>query len=355
MVNPYASSFKGVILAAGLGTRLRPLTDDIPKPLVPFFGIPLLYLQMHKFSQAGIQHFAINGHHHWQKLKKALDAAPIKLDNYFSLESPQILGTAGAYNPLKEWREGKDLLVMNGDIICDYDLQALVQNHYENTKPLVTLGLLKNPRPGKTLIWCEDGWVIAIGGDKPTGSHATPHSFACIQLISDAFLETLPQGGPSEIIPIYKKILEQGGKIKAHIQDGFWHDIGSFENLFDAHCQIITHPQFNQLSQTLGISACHTLLNKNPHWIQKGQRVSLDQGSANGPCYIHNPCKLGKRTEIGPYTFIFDSTNFPDGTVIKNSLLLEDPSFSQAGEVLEGFTLSKKFRTKFHFINSDFL
>lgn len=221
---------KAFVLAAGFGTRLRPLTNDCPKVLLPFFGVPLLYILLEQIAQLEVEEIFVNGHYLSDQIENAIRKYPLKCEVHFC-EEPQILGTAGAIGAQRKRLANCDLLVVNGDIITDFNLNDLVNKHRKSSA-LATMGLLKNAHPSKTVVWVDENHILSFGGQAPS-SHAKEHSFACAQVLSQEFINEIPSG-PSDIIPIYKKLIPSK-KVYFHASDPFWADIGSPRDYFDAH------------------------------------------------------------------------------------------------------------------------
>src|SRR4051812_38455198 len=107
---------KGVVLAAGFGTRLRPLTELYPKPLIPFAGTTPLELALWQLGRAGIDENAVNSHHRPDLIDAYVASNPLKQKLKVSHET-EILGTGGCYNPLRAWQGDNDLVVLNGDVV----------------------------------------------------------------------------------------------------------------------------------------------------------------------------------------------------------------------------------------------
>jgi mannose-1-phosphate guanylyltransferase len=217
---------KGVVLAAGLGTRLKPLTERWPKPLVPFCGTTPLLLALRRLHQAGIADIAVNTHYLGDQVQAALMARPFGLSPRVSHEK-EILGTGGVYNPLRDWQGSADLVVINGDVVSDIDVESVVAVHRQSDA-VATMALLPEVLPGESAVFFEDGRVVAIGKSGPGG--AQRGNFACVQILSRSFVDLLPSTGSFDVISQgYQKALEAGMRVAALVHRGIWHDIGSVQ------------------------------------------------------------------------------------------------------------------------------
>ncbi|WP_141736692.1 nucleotidyltransferase family protein [Oligoflexus tunisiensis] len=245
---------KALLLAAGLGTRLRPLTEVLPKPLCLFYGRPILDLVYEQIKKVGIHQIAINTHHlplvinqHIQKHPAVYTPPP-----HISHE-PEILGTGGAINPLRAWLGSDDLLICNGDVMADIDLKALVQQHRESGSD-ATMVLLDRHKKGTNPVAYEGTAIRAIGDQpvKATERH-TLATFSGIHIIGPRLVRAIPAGGSPSIIEAYHRLLAEGARIQAFIHRGFWEDLGTPRDYFAAHQAVLLHPDRAGLCQRLGL------------------------------------------------------------------------------------------------------
>lgn len=230
------ATVKGMVLAAGFGTRLRPLTDIWPKPLIPFLGSNPLALAIDQLQAAGIKDIAVNTHYLAEVVENFLTRS--QMGNIRISREREILGTGGAYNPLRAWLGDSHLAVINGDIVSDIDVKAAVTDHIESGA-VATMVLLPEVIPGESGVFHDAGRVTGIG--KYGKRAANSGNFACMQVLSPAFFKYLPLSGSFDIISTaYAALLEQGLPITASIYDGIWHDIRSPRFYFDALCDCVT-------------------------------------------------------------------------------------------------------------------
>ncbi len=247
---------KALILAAGLGTRLRPLTNVLPKPLCLFFAEPMLDLVYRQIRKAGIDEVAINTHHlaemidqHIQTHKHVYTKAPIQ-----SYE-PEILGTGGAINPLRPWLAHESLLICNGDIIADVDLGDLIKAH-EGSGADATMVLLDRLKAGTTPVAYEEANVRSIG-DLPVLAPlaSMKATFSGIHIVGPRLVQAIRAQGSPSIIDAYRQILAEGGSVQAFIHRGFWEDLGTPKDYFAAHLAVFDHPQRDPLCRSLGLGS----------------------------------------------------------------------------------------------------
>ena len=231
---------KGLILAAGLGSRLRPITSNVPKPLVPFAGTTPLALSLARLTRAGVQHAAINAHylsHAVENFGHSGAGARLGLKSLKISLEPEILGTGGAFVPLQEWLGDDELIAINGDVVATFDLAELLSTH-RRAGAVATMALLPEVIAGETPVWHDGSKVIAIGGRAP--SAAKSGNFACAQVLGRRFLDLLPKSGSFDIISTgYREALRLGLPIAAMVHQGFWHDLRTPQFYWDALVQLL--------------------------------------------------------------------------------------------------------------------
>ena len=228
------SSLNVLILAAGLGTRLRPLTNDVPKPLVPVVDASILDLQARKARAIGNVRLHANAHYLAEQVVEAGNALGFEK---VWVEQPEILGTAG---PLRRiYAEGYrgGLLVMNGDAYCNFDLRAFVSNAQSLAArpdgPQAALLAVDFPKVNTFRVGA-DGRLAGIAGRFGETS-GTPATFSGVSWYSDAALSRIREG-ESDIREFWKQEIAAG---RAPFVDmtqlhATWIDMGSPEGLMAA-------------------------------------------------------------------------------------------------------------------------
>lgn len=217
---------KAMVLAAGLGTRFRPVTDSLPKPLVPLCNRPLVAWAIESLIDAGVSEVVVNLHHHPELLRRWLDAEYAgRCDVRYSLE-PEILGTGGGLRKARAHFEGEELFfLVNGDSV-QFPPWAELAASVRTTGAVAAMLLRHPPRDDRfTSVWFDGIRVTAIG---PTGS-GEPLMFAGVHALTSDVFEYLPQrefSGMTE--DFYVPMLETGDRaIAGVVHDGLWFDVGS--------------------------------------------------------------------------------------------------------------------------------
>ena len=236
---------KAMILAAGFGTRLFPLTIDRTKPAIPFLGKPLVGYVAEYVAKFGFNEIVVNLHHQPQSVISALgDGADFGVHIDYTLEEPEILGTAGALDNARELLADDTFLIVNGKIITDIDIAAAVETH-KASGALATMILKPNAKREKfTIVDVEDGLVRGFGDFarpftedeiRDTVHDAfTPLMFTGIHIMEPQVFDYIPRGIYSDIVPVfYRPALEKGEKIAAHVTDANWFELSTIPRYLD--------------------------------------------------------------------------------------------------------------------------
>ncbi|MEO6401773.1 MAG: NDP-sugar synthase, partial [Vicinamibacteria bacterium] len=232
---------KAVILAAGLGMRMRPLTDKTAKPALPVLNEPLIVRTLRELKHAGVSEVMINLHHRPDTIRAAIPHGDLGLKIKFSRETA-ILGTGGALRKVRAWVGREPVLLVNGDVIFDFDLKAMVATH-KKTNALATLALKPNtdPKRYKPVISDRAGRILSIRG-LPAGRKGMLSLFASVHIIEPVILDRLPPGESDTVGDLYIPLLREGAHIHGVRQEGVWHDLGSPAGYLKAQMRLLaTH------------------------------------------------------------------------------------------------------------------
>ncbi len=250
------------ILGAGLGTRLRPLTDRLPKPLVPLFHRSFAEWAMDSCAAAGIRRFAINTHHlpeAWHHFgdPPATTMPPATGANHQPAVSrlwqgrevtlfhePVLLETGGGLKNIASWIGHDPLLVHNGDIFSTLPLAQLIAAHHASGLP-VTLAL-RSAGPAQHIA-LDPSLTRVTDIRRLLGRADGTHVFAGIYCANPGFLDLLPATGKISVIPAFLTLAEQGRLGAIILDDGIWFDLGDRASYLLAHRQLdlapAIHPQ----------------------------------------------------------------------------------------------------------------
>ncbi len=233
-----------MILAAGLGTRLRPLTDRIPKALVPIEGVPILERVIGRLIDAGVDHLVINLHHHAEQIRAFVeDRNRFGIEIDYSLETERPLDTGGGLKHAAGlFRGGSNIIVHNVDVLSDIDLAALRAQHQYN-EALATLAV--RPSSSDRYLLAGDDGVFCGYGSTASGDRLSPNcaskpaprrvDFCGIHVLRGDFFDHLTEHGIFSVIYAYHRLAGEGQRIQTHdVGDAWWIDIGTHEALAEA-------------------------------------------------------------------------------------------------------------------------
>lgn len=221
-----------MLLAAGLGTRLRPLTNHIPKPLLPINGLPIILYTLALLKKYKIKDVIINLHHLGDQIRTLLGSGRKFGFNIKYLFEPKILGTGGGIKGAEKFLKGSPFLVFNADIIADIDLKKLILFHKKKNS-MATLVVRQNHAKEFGILYVNrDNNIVSIL-KKPKNVRSTRQTFFTgIHVLDKKFLRWQKPRKKSCIIRNgYIPLLNQGKTIGAFIQKGYWNDLGTLSRL----------------------------------------------------------------------------------------------------------------------------
>jgi NDP-sugar pyrophosphorylase family protein len=224
---------KAMLLAAGFGTRLRPLTNHLPKPLIPVNRVPLIFYNLALLKRHGIREVVINLHHFGHQIKEALGSGRrFGLKFQYSFEK-EIRGTGGGIKKAARFFKRETFLVLNADIIVDIDIRRLTAFHQRKRVP-ATIVVKRKSRSDKfgTVFVKRDGEVASFFENPHSPNRVSSTFFTGIHVIHPPLLKRLiPRGKSCIIRDGYKPFLLRQGRLGAFEHSGFWSDLGTIERL----------------------------------------------------------------------------------------------------------------------------
>jgi mannose-1-phosphate guanylyltransferase len=222
---------KAMILAAGFGTRLKPITESIPKPLVEVNGRPVIEHTLLALKKAGVKSVVINLHHLGNMIEDRLgDGSAYGLDIHYSYE-PEIKGTAGALLWVRTALD-EPFYLINSDILFDIELTVLPKLLDDrNADALMVLYKATRENMNMANIYMDrQGYVKSLFTPYPD---TTPYIFTGIQFLKPSVIDYIPKhlATPSTTMHMYPEMLKKNRPIAGHIHSGLWMDIGHTDRL----------------------------------------------------------------------------------------------------------------------------
>lgn len=232
-----------MILSAGYGTRLWPLTEDRTKPAIPILGKPLVGYVAEYLASNGCRDIVVNLHHQPESVRRALgDGSQFGVQLEYVFE-PTILGTSGALDNAKELLQDDTFLVVNGKIITDIDLQAAIETH-RRANAIATMVLLPNPKCERfSVVNAEDGILTGFGG-MPRSEEFTPDCpplmFTGIHVMEPRIFDYIPRGVFSDsVIDVYPKAMANGERIAVHVSNDNWYELSTMQRYLEISLMLL--------------------------------------------------------------------------------------------------------------------
>lgn len=226
------------VLGAGLGTRLRPLTDSRPKPLVPVFNKPLITFAFDHLMDAGVQKFVVNTHHRPEAYGSLLGASH-GLGDYrgrevFFRHEPVLLETGGGIKNAADLLGDEPFLVYNGDVLADFPLGPLIRAH-GGSGNIATLALRSSGAERRIQFDADSGIVTDMRG--LIGGRPEPaFLFTGVSIISPEIHKHIGDGQIVSIIPVLIDLMRRGARVGGVVVDeGVWFDIGNIGAYLEVH------------------------------------------------------------------------------------------------------------------------
>ena len=287
------------VLAAGLGTRLRPLTEELPKPLIPIFQKPLLTFALDHLIDVGVNRFVINTHRHPQLFQdffdgRGYDGFPITL-----VHEPDLLETGGGIKNAESHFGREPFLTYSGDILTDVELQPLIDEHFHR-KNDVTLALRDTGLAAAVAL--RDQRVVDISNRYGVAGN---FDFANIAVWNSAIFERIPPRKKISFIPIIADWIAQGAKIGGVVMnEGKWFNIGSRGEYLEVHRTILREnwkPDFV----------------KTREWPERKASTSIVDSSAQ----LRGCTVVGRNCRVGADAILEDTILWPDAEIASQSWL----------------------------------
>lgn len=288
-----------LILTAGLGTRLRPLSLVRAKPAVPVAGLPLVARILRQLHAAGVENAVLNLHHLPHTITRKIgDGSDLGIRVRYSWETP-VLGSAGGPRQALSLLDAPTFLIANGDTLTDVDVSALISAH-RRSGALVTMAVTPHTEPQKYggVVVAPDG---AVTGFATRGSSQGSCHFLGLQVADSAVFTALQVGTPCESVgAVYPALLDsRPGSIRAHMCRAEFLDIGTPKDYLHASLQLAHREDGAPL---------------------RGERVHLDPTARVDTSILWDDVHVGARSRLRG-CIVTDGSRVPEGTSWTNVTL----------------------------------
>ena len=322
---------KGFILAAGFGTRLEPLTHELPKALIPVATVPAIQYAIRLLAVAGVEEVFVNLYHLGDQIEAALgNGQHLGIRLRYSRE-PELLGTGGGLRKIAQQLEGQRLVVINADTLFDVDLRAAIAFH-EEKGAIATMVLRRDPRQSRYgLIEIDGAGRIRrfLGdhapGDKPNGATLKKYMFAGVHILEPRFLEYIPPDIQTCVNRYaYPKAIHNGELLCGFVCDGIWRDLGSLASYFQANLDVLDRRVVLPYLDPLSMFA-YTPQKEVDSIVRLGENTTLGSNVLlHPPVLIADGVSISDNAVIGPYAIIGRDAVIGKQSKLKDVIIFND-------------------------------
>jgi NDP-sugar pyrophosphorylase family protein len=332
-------SLQAVILAGGMGTRLRPLTLNRPKPVVPLLNVPFLHHQLALLAGHGIRDVILSVSHLPDVIRSIMGdgaAAGVRLRYVVETEP---LGTAGGVRNAADLVEGR-VVVLNGDVLTDVDLGAMLAAHEaRRAQATIFLTPVENPTAYGLVELEPDGRVHRFL-EKPGWDEVTTNTInAGIYVLERELLELIPKGQPYSMErEFFPELLERRIPFLGHVPRAYWLDIGTAAKYLQAHQDLL-----DRLVQSPVTPAGRRV---QEGWVDPGAELHSTV-RLRAPVVIGPGCRIEQDAVVGPAVVLGAGCRLGRGVQAESAVLWEEVAVG-AGARLHGSLVGRGCRVGAH-------
>jgi mannose-1-phosphate guanylyltransferase len=336
----------GMVLCAGLGTRLRPLTDLLPKPAVPLGGLPLVRYPLALLAAAGARRAVVNVHHLAGEMERAAreSAEALGLPLAISRE-PVLAGTGGALRQARGLLEGAaEIVVINGDVLFAADLEGALSAH-RRSGALATMLLAPMPPGGYAPVEADAGLAVRrIAGLGPGGDRLASWHFTGCHVLSPSLLDLVPAEPFACDLNrhLYPPLLSRpGGSVRGYLDAGTWRDLGSPAGYLEAHLDLLEGRL--PLGAFPGADPLGGLTPAGPGlWLGPGATVD-PAARLEAPAAVGAGSEVESGAQVGPGAFVGRACLVGRGATVRRAVVWDGTAVGP-GERVEGAVAADRLR-----------
>ncbi len=302
---------QAIIMAGGEGTRLRPLTCNMPKPLAPLCGRPVLEYILDLLISNSFNKATLTLMYQGEKIVSHFDDNKyngLTLDYSFE-EIP--LGTAGC---VKLAQSDDEVLVISGDAMCDFDLTSAIEFHRSNNADAtIVVKKVIDPREFGLVLFNEQGKITGFIEKPSFSSCVTDMANTGVYILSKSALELIPQDKKSDFaMDIFPQMMKNNMRLFAYEESGYWCDIGDFKSYLRCQADILE-----------GKVACRLNGHRDLYGGVVNESASYRGARINYPCYIGKNVSIGTGAVIEACSVICDNVTIGINSKIHGSVILD--------------------------------
>jgi mannose-1-phosphate guanylyltransferase/phosphomannomutase len=329
---------KAVVMAGGEGNRLRPLTSNQPKPMVPVVGKPCMEHILELLREHGMKDVIVTVAFLPQAIRSYFgEGETLGMHVGYSVEESP-LGTAGSVR-LTAKQLDETFLVISGDALCDVDLSALVAFHKERGAA-VTIGLksVDNPLEFGIVVTDEEGRVERFLEKPSWGQVFSDTINTGIYVMEPEVLRHVPADRPYDFSKeLFPYLLEMGRPIYGHVMEGYWQDIGNLDQFRQAN--------FDALEEKVRLNIPGIRIRGNV-WLGEGVDIP-DLEQIEGPAYIGNYCRIASGATVGAYSVLSNSVTLRERARTTRSVIDASTHIGRSS-LIEGAVIGRSCDIRSH-------
>lgn len=317
-----------MIMAAGIGTRLRPVTDLVPKPMAPIANRPALYHILNLLKRHGLREVVINLHHLPDAIRNYFgDGALMGMDLHYSFE-PELLGTAGGVKNNSEFLGGGTFLVMSGDSLTDIDLTGLIAAHRRyGSVATIAVKEVADPSLFGVVVADDDDRVVGFQ-EKPTLEEARSRLCNCgIYVFEPEILSHILPGQFDDFgRRVFPDLLKERVPFHANSVSGYWSDVGNLHEYVRGNGDALAGKVDVQIP---GVEVRPGL------WVEEGSEVAPSV-RIEPPVLVGRDCRLEAQAVVEGPAVIGDGCVVGAGAHVARTLVLEQSHIAPGALLVDG-------------------
>ncbi len=328
---------RGMILAAGLGKRLHPLSVFRAKAAVPFLNRPLIQYSLALLMRAHLKEIVINSHHLPNSIRDAIN--PMMSEGQ---ETPQILfsheeemlGTAGAIGKVRDFLAGDTFVVCSGKIYLEQDLDRAIRFHHE-MESIVTLLLVPYSEgdPYNPVFLDKQNNITGFGPrEKGTGSHQ-PYVFTGVHILAPEILDLIPEGPSETVNDLYPRLIEDGYGVRGFVSEAYWCECSTPQNYLLKSLEVLQRRGLENLIEGEISSSCQGVVATHS--------VQVDSGNILKNSILWDQVRVGRNSSLSDVIVTEGVTLGPD-THLENVIvtpLLEKTQHWQTAQRVDNYLI----------------
>ena len=318
---------KTVIMAGGFGTRLRPLTQSLPKPMVPVANLPMLHHIVNLLKKHNLKDYITLLYFQPEEIKSYFkDGADFGVSMKYLLAEDDF-GTAGAVKAAEDFYQGSRVLVISGDVLTDFDLTAAIKFHEEKgAAATIILTRMENPLAYGVVITDKDGRISRFL-EKPTWGEVFSDTINTgIYILEPQVFEQIPKGASFDFSQnLFPGMLKDNEKLYGYVATGYWRDIGNLSEYQHAHLDI--------LNEKVGIETTYNQLHRENATIWINRDFHVEETARFSGAVILGDGAIVEASAAISNSVIGDRCKIAANAVIENCVIWHDTQIGEGAQI----------------------